>query len=109
MNFLKNILKEYSVDFTKRQATTNEPETYVVPGSLIFNALVYCSIRERVYGDKIAASEKKDLPVEDSPAMAVILFPEQPPNILPETSPLKMYEPVSTKVSVSSMSDASWV
>ena len=35
------------------------------------------------------AREKKVLPVEDSPAMAVILFPEQPPNILPETSPLK--------------------
>ena len=41
--------------------------------------------------------------------MAVILFPDTPPNIDPETSPLKMYEPVSTKVSVSSMSAASFV
>ena len=55
------------------------------------------------------AREKKVFPVEDSPAMAVILFPDTPPNILPETSPLKMYEPVSTYDSDSSMSAASWV
>ena len=36
--------------------------------------------------------------------MAVILFPDTPPNIDPETSPLKMYEPVSTYDSDSSMS-----
>ena len=55
------------------------------------------------------AREKKVFPVLDSPAIAVILFPDTPPYMLPDTSPLKMYEPVSTYLSVSSISDASWV
>ncbi len=46
--------------------------------------------------EHMAKQEKKVFPVEDSPAIAVILFPDTPPNTLPETSALKMYEPVST-------------
>ena len=55
------------------------------------------------------ASEKKVFPVELSPAIAVILLPETPPRIEPDTRALKMNEPVSTYVSVSSMSAASLV
>jgi len=42
------------------------------------------------------AREKKVLPVELSPAIAVILLPDTPPKMLPDTRALKMYEPVST-------------
>ena len=42
------------------------------------------------------AREKKVFPVEDSPAIAVILLLDTPPNIDPDISPLKIYEPVST-------------
>jgi hypothetical protein len=42
------------------------------------------------------ASEKKVFPVELSPAIAVILLLDTPPNIDPDIRPLKMYEPVST-------------
>jgi hypothetical protein len=52
------------------------------------------------------AREKKVLPVELSPAIAVILFLDTPPKIDPDTRALKMYEPVSTYVSVSSIEDA---
>ena len=45
--------------------------------------------------------QKKVLPVLDSPAIAVILFPGTPPWMLPETSPLKMYAPVSINALVS--------
>ena len=39
---------------------------------------------------------KKVFPVLLSPAIAVILLPDTPPKILPDTRALKTYEPVST-------------
>jgi hypothetical protein len=53
MDFLKDIVKEISDDFTKLASDIDETETYVDTGSYIFNALVSGSIFGGVSGNKI--------------------------------------------------------
>ncbi len=55
MDFLKDIVKEISDDFTKLASEIDETETYVDTGSYIFNALVSGSVFGGVSGNKITA------------------------------------------------------